>query len=134
MIKIPSKTVLLYKIRTAIVFSPFIAVFGYFSFISSVFGIIAVGLFALAVVTICIIIPAHFNSYEIDRDDTVITVKRGFFIRSEYTVPIKNITERATFTFPISSINKLYGVILRSAGTVLLIPELESSDAERLIE
>ena len=132
-IKIPQKTVLLWQIRTAVIFGVIIALSLYLCFISLWFLILTSVTCILLLFSVFFFIPHHILSYKITVSEKAIVVKRGFIIKSEYIMPFVRMIYASSYSFPFSRKYCLSGLVLHAARGFLIIPEIKSEDAAVLI-
>ncbi len=130
-VTVPKKTIFIYKIRLTILLITLAAIAAIFCIFSFWF-LCLTGLFLILIPIVLFIFSKHLKSYEIIDNGRLLIIKRGFLIKAEYVVPKENMTAAIFFSLPLSRKYKLSGILLRSPGLFLIIPEINFSDAERI--
>lgn len=132
--KLSKKTLLLWRLRCVIVFTIIIAVLLFFSFLSPLLLIPAAITAIFGIFIIFVFLPLYFKSYSITVDNNAVIVKRGIIIKAIHILPFPRLVFARGFSTPLASRLGLMGVTLKAARGILIIPEMNSYDAEKLIE
>lgn len=88
----------------------------------------------LGLVAAFVYIPFYFKSYLITVDTNSIIITKGIFIKTTQIMPFPRLVFAQSFTTPIASAMKLKCVMLKAARGWILIPEIESVDAEFMLD
>lgn len=130
---LPKKTRILWQIRIFVIFALFVgAVCAFAGFTRWVFlpaGVIT----AVGLVAVFWYIPAAIKAFSVSADSTAVAVKSGVFFKNIHIMPNLRIVYAQTYETPVSRALSLKGVILRSARAVVLIPEMDAAEADRLM-
>lgn len=130
---LPQKTQLLWKIRVTVP-AVVLVVLSFFLYrFSFLFLIVTIILAVLALLTLFIYIPAYFKRYEILFSENAVIINRGVFIKTTHIMPYSRMIYAQTFTTPLAFAFKLSAVTLKSARSLLFIPEIDRADAQSII-
>ena len=79
-------------------------------------------------------VPFYFKSYKITVDENSISIKKGVIIKTTQIMPFPRLVFAQSFTTPLSQIMKMKCVMLKAARAWVLIPEIENTDADYLLD
>lgn len=130
---LPKKTRVLWQIRIFLAFALLCgAVCAFVGFTRWMFlpaGVIA----AVGLIVVLWYIPAAANAFSVSADQTAVAVKSGVFFKNIHLMPNPRIIYAQTYETPVSRALFLKGVILRSARAIVLIPEMQAVDIDKLL-
>lgn len=130
-IKLPKKTLDLWKVRLTAAVLLFFGIFSYFCH--------GYGWFLIAtLIVICIYefaffwyLPHLFRSYQIKYIDGAVVIERGVFIKVTHIMPFSKMIYTQTLTSPLARFLGLKAVTLKAARSQILIPEIPEDEAEK---
>lgn len=131
---LPQKTRILWQIRIA---SAFILIIGAVAaFIPlTVWMLLPSGIILIiALIFLFWYIPAYFKSYQITVKAGTVIIDRGVFIKTSHIMPFPRLVFAQSFSTPLSKRFGLTAVALKAARGMVLIPEMYTADALRLLE
>ncbi len=131
---LPGKTRFLWQVRVIIAFIALCGIVSFFSRYTLWFLLPAAIIAALGLLAAFVYIPFYFKSYSITVDDNSICISKGVFIKTTQIMPFPRLVFAQTVTTPIASLMKLKCVLLKAARGWMLIPEIESINAEYLLD
>lgn len=131
---LPKKTRILWQIRIFFVFALLCVSVAFFSRYTVWFLLPAAIIAMLGLVAAFVYIPFYFKSYLITVDTNSIIITKGIFIKTTQIMPFPRLVFAQSFTTPIASAMKLKCVMLKAARGWILIPEIESVDAEFMLD
>lgn len=131
---LPKKTRILWQIRIFFVFALLCVSVAFFSRYTLWFLLPAAIIAMLGLVAAFVYIPFYFKSYLITVDTNSIIITKGIFIKTTQIMPFPRLVFAQSFTTPIASAMKLKCVMLKAARGWILIPEIESVDAEFMLD
>ncbi len=131
---LPSKTRILWQLRIVLAFALLCAVVAFFSRYTLWFLLPSAVIAALGLVFAFVYVPFYFKSYKIFVDDNSIKITKGVIIKTTQIMPFPRLVFAQSFTTPLSSLMKMKCIMLKAARGWILIPEIENSDAEYLLE
>lgn len=132
-IKLPLKTRILWQIRLSVLFIIIIGAVAAFTPLTAWMLLPSAVLFALALIFLFWYVPAFFKSYEILIENGTVIINRGVFIKTTYIMPFPRLVFAQKVSTIVSSRLRLCAVALKAARGFVIIPEMELSDAERLL-
>ena len=130
-LKLPKKTLDLWKIRLTIGVLLFFGLFSYFCH--------GYGWFLIAtLIIICIYelaffwyLPALFKTYQIKYINGAVVIESGVFIKTTHIMPYSKMIYTQTLTSPLARFFGLKAVTLKAARSQILIPEVPEEAAEK---
>lgn len=131
---LPKKTRILWQIRIFLVFALLCVSVAFFSRYTVWFLLPAAIIATLGLIFAFVYIPFYFKSYLITVDTNSIVITKGIFIKTTQIMPFPRLVFAQSFTTPIASAMKLKCVMLKAARGWILIPEIESVDAEFMLD
>lgn len=131
---LPKKTRILWQIRIFLVFALLCVSVAFFSRYTVWFLLPAAIIATLGLIFAFVYIPFYFKSYLITVDTNSIIITKGIFIKTTQIMPFPRLVFAQSFTTPIASAMKLKCVMLKAARGWILIPEIESVDAEFMLD
>lgn len=132
-IRVPARTARLWQVRAGLITAAPVAVLLRLSAFTLWLLLPAGILLAAGAVLIFFFLPRHFASYAVSADSRAVIVRRGFFIRAEYILPLPRMIYATSFSSPAARRLGLCGLTLRAARGMLILPELAREDAERIL-
>ena len=130
--KLPLKTIRIWRIRFAVVFIITVAIFVSFALLSGWFIIPAAFLFALLITLEVWLLPLYLNSYDIELESDCLYIKKGLIFKSETILFKTRLICLKTFVLPDAKSLRLSLVVLRTYGGYVFIPELEEVSVKKL--
>ena len=131
---LPKKTRLLWQLRIVFAFALLCAVVAFFSRYTLWFLLPAAIIATLGLVFAFVYVPFYFKSYKITVDENCITITKGVVIKTTNIMPYPRLVFAQSFTTPLSSLMKMKSVMLKAARGWMLIPEIESFNANYLLD
>lgn len=130
---LPKKTCLLWQLRIILAFACLCAAVSFFSRFTLWFLLPASIIAAIGLVFCFVYVPFYFKSYKILVDEYSIIIKKGVVFKTTNIMPYPRLVFAQSFTTPLSSAMKLKCVMLKAARGWILIPEIDSGNADYLI-
>lgn len=131
---LPKRTKILWQIRILLAFAVLGAVVAFFSRYTIWFLLPASIIAGFGLLFALIYVPFYFKTYKIVVDENSICVTKGIIIKTTNIMPFPRLVFAECFTTPLSTAMKLKCVMLKAARAWMLIPEIESSDADFLLD
>ena len=131
--KLESKTLLLWRIRVGAAALAAALIFVLLCKYSLYFLIPAAMFLCAGVAAVFWYLPAFFGGYSIFVGENAVIVTRGVIIKTSHIMPFRRLVFAGSYSTPLSKFLGLKGVTLRAARASLLIPEIGSDAADRLI-
>lgn len=128
------KTRILWQIRIVLVFALLCAAVSIFSRFTLWFLLPAAIIATIGLISAFIYVPFYFKSYTIAVDTNSISITKGVFIEATQIMPFPRLVFAQSFTTPLAHAMNLKCVTLKAARGWILIPEIESSEAEFLLD
>ena len=129
---LPGRTVLLWRIRAALIAAPLSAVC---VFLPLPFDITVI---LCCVIAFCFCgaffwyLPRFIKSCRVTVLNNSIIIKRGVIIENTHILPFSRLIHTLTVQTPLSKLLSLNMVLLKAARFRIFVPELSSADAESL--
>ena len=131
---LPKRTRILWQLRIVATFTILCATVIFFSIYNILFLLPGI-IFATIGLFLCLVfIPLYFKNYKIMVEENAVTVTKGIIIKRSYIMPYPRLIFAQSFITPLSSAMKLKSVMLKAARGWIMIPEIESSDADFIID
>ena len=131
--KLPKKTLLLWRIRAVVAAALLFALCIYFYFSTTFVYIFSALLVALLLYLCFFYLPRFFKGSKIIFLNGSVVVEWGVFIKTTHILPFSRLIYAQTFTTPIAKLFGLTAVTLKAARKSILIPEMQTADAIKLI-
>ena len=131
---LPKRTRILWQLRIIFAFAVFCAVVAFFSRYTLRFLLPALIIASLGLCFAFVYVPFYFKSYKITVDENSISIKKGVIIKTTQIMPFPRLVFAQSFTTPLSQIMKMKCVMLKAARAWVLIPEIENTDADYLLD
>lgn len=128
------KTRILWQIRIILIFALLCAAVAVFSRFTLWFLLPAAVIAALGLIAAFVYVPFYFKSYKITVDGNSITISKGIFIKTMQIMPFPRLVFAQSYTTPIASAMNLKCVMLKAARGWILIPEIDGSDADFMLD
>lgn len=129
----PVKTLLLWRIRAVAIAALLFALCLYFYFSATFVYIFSAVLVATLLYFCLFYLPRFFKGCKIIFLNGSVVVEWGVFIKSTHILPFSRLIYAQTFTTPIAKLFGLTAVTLKAARKSILIPEMLTADAIKLI-
>ena len=131
-LKLPKKTLDLWKIRLTIGVLLFFGLFSYFCHGYGWFLIATLVIICLYELAFFWYLPALFKTYQIKYINGAVIIESGVFIKITHIMPYTKMIYTQTLTSPLARFFGLKAVTLKAARSRILIPEIPEAEAERL--
>ncbi len=130
-LKLPKKTLDLWKIRLTIGVLLFFGLFSYFCHGYGWFLIATLVIICLYELAFFWYLPALFKTYQIKYINGAVVIESGVFIKITHIMPYSKMIYTQTLTSPLARFFGLKAVTLKAARSRLLIPEVPEEEAEK---
>ena len=130
-LKLPKKTLDLWKIRLTIGVLLFFGLFSYFCHGYGWFLIATLVIICLYELAFFWYLPALFKTYQIKYINGAVVIESGVFIKKTHIMPYSKMIYTQTLTSPLARFFGLKAVTLKAARSQLLIPEVPEEEAEK---
>lgn len=131
---LPRKTRFLWQLRIVMAFALLCAAVAFFSRYTLWFLLPTAIIATIGLIFAFIYIPFYFNSYKITVDENSISITKGVIIKTTQIMPFPRLVFAQSFTTPLSSLVKMKCVMLKAARGWMIIPEIDSANAEYLLD
>ena len=131
---LPKKTRIFWQLRIVFAFALLCAVVAFFSKYTLWFLLPAAIIAAIGLICVFVYIPFYFKSYSVTVDKDSISINKGLIIKTTQIMPFPRLVFAQSFTSPLASVMKLKCVMLKAARGWVLIPEIESQNADFLLD
>ena len=131
-LKLPKKTLDLWKIRLTIGVLLFFGLFSYFCHGYGWFLVVTLIIICLYEFAFFWYLPSLFKTYQIKYINGAVIIESGVFIKITHIMPYTKMIYTQTLTSPLARFFGLKAVTLKAARSRLLIPEIPEAEAERL--
>ena len=131
-LKLPKKTLDLWKIRLTIGVLLFFGLFSYFCHGYCWFLVVTLIIICLYELAFFWYLPSLFKNYQIKYINGAVIIESGDFIKITHIMPYTKMIYTQTLTSPLARFFGLKAVTLKAARSRLLIPEIPEAEAERL--
>ena len=130
-LKLPKKTLDLWKIRLTIGVLLFFGLFSYFCHGYGWFLIATLVIICLYELAFFWYLPALFKTYQIKYINGAVVIESGVFIKITHIMPYSKMIYTQTLTSPLARFFGLKAVTLKAARSQILIPEVPEEAAEK---
>ncbi len=132
-LKLPKKTLTLWKLRVTIFTLAFCGAFSYFChgfpwFLPSL--IVLICLYEAAVLWY---LPALFKNYAIKYINGAVIIESGVAVKVTHVMPFSKMIYTESITSPLARLMGLKALSLKAARSRIIIPELYESDTEKFV-
>ncbi len=130
---LPKKTLWLWQIRVVMLTALLIGICFYFI---SVLKILKITVFVIALLGLILILwylPVFFKSYRILFGNEAIIINYGVFIKFSHIMPYSRLIYAQSFATPLARLFGVTSLSLKAARSRVIVPEIELSDAEKII-
>ena len=131
-LKLPKKTLDLWKVRLTIGVLLFFGLFSYFCHGYGWFLVVTLIIICLYEFAFFWYLPSLFKTYQIKYINGAVIIESGVFIKITHIMPYTKMIYTQTLTSPLARFFGLKAVTLKAARSRLLIPEIPEAEAERL--
>lgn len=131
---LPKKTCILWQLRIVIAFSFLCVAVAFLGRFISELLLVSLIIAAFGLIFSFVYIPFYFKSYKITVADSYICITKGVLFTSTNIMPYPRLVFAQSFATPLSCILKMKCVMLKAARGWILIPEIENTNAEFLLE
>ena len=130
-LKLPKKTLDLWKIRLTIGVLLFFGLFSYFCHGYGWFLIATLVIICLYELAFFWYLPSLFKTYQIKYINGAVVIESGVFIKITHIMPYSKMIYTQTLTSPLARFFGLKAVTLKAARSQILIPEVPEEAAEK---
>ena len=130
-LKLPKKTLDLWKIRLTIGVLLFFGLFSYFCHGYGWFLIATRVIICLYELAFFWYLPSLFKTYQIKYINGAVVIESGVFIKITHIMPYSKMIYTQTLTSPLARFFGLKAVTLKAARSQILIPEVPEEAAEK---
>ena len=130
-LKLPKKTLDLWKIRLTIGVLLFFGLFSYFCHGYGWFLVATLAIICIYELAFFWYLPCLFKTYEIKYINGAVVIERGVFIKTTHIMPYSKMIYTQTLTSPLARFFGLKAVTLKAARSQILIPEIPEDEAEK---
>ena len=130
-LKLPKKTLDLWKIRLTIGVLLFFGLFSYFCHGYGWFLIATLVIICLYELAFFWYLPSLFKTYQIKYINGAVVIESGIFIKITHIMPYSKMIYIQTLTSPLARFFGLKAVTLKAARSQILIPEVPEEAAEK---
>ena len=130
-LKLPKKTLDLWKIRLTIGVLLFFGLFSYFCHGYGWFLIATLVIICLYELAFFWYLPSLFKTYQIKYINGAVAIESGVFIKITHIMPYSKMIYTQTLTSPLARFFGLKAVTLKAARSQILIPEVPEEAAEK---
>ena len=130
-LKLPKKTLDLWKIRLTIGVLLFFGLFSYFCHGYGWFLIATLVIICLYELAFFWYLPALFKTYQIKYINGAVVIESGVFIKITHIMPYSKMIYTQTLTSPLARFFGLKAVTLKAARSQILIHEVPEEAAEK---
>lgn len=130
-LKLPMKTLDLWKIRLTIGVLLFFGLFSYFCHGYGWFLIATLVIICLYELAFFWYLPSLFKTYQIKYINGAVVIESGVFIKITHIMPYSKMIYTQTLTSPLARFFGLKAVTLKAARSQILIPEVPEEAAEK---
>lgn len=129
---LPKKTCVLWIIRIFITAAAIVAVSAYFFHRSRLFLYIT-GATALLAVLASVSVFFYLKSFIVRSNGKSLSVSKGIIIKNTDIMPFARLVFGAGYRTPLARLLGLEGLVLRAARGFIIIPELNTADAQYIL-
>lgn len=133
-LKLPRKTLSLWKIRVTFAVLVFFGIFSYFFHSFDWFLAATLIIICLYEAAILWYLPALFKRYSIKYINGAVIIESGVIIKMTHIMPFSKMIYAESITSPLAKVMGLSAVSLKAARSSMIIPEMPSKDTERFIK
>ncbi len=133
-LKLPRKTLNLWKIRVTIAVLLFFGVFSYFFHSYDWFLPATLGVICFYEALFLWYLPSLFKGYRIKYINGAVVIESGVIIKMTHIMPYSKMIYAESITSPLAKAMGLSAVILKAARSRILIPELPAADTAKFIK
>ncbi|MBE6750206.1 MAG: PH domain-containing protein [Ruminococcaceae bacterium] len=132
--KLPHKTLLLWRIRTALIFCLLASICAFYSFTMKPFLIALLVLSVVFVLTIFWYLPQLFKAFSIKHSNNAVIIESGFIVKQCHILPFSRLIYTQSVRTPLARLLGLTAFTLKAARNKLFVPEIDATDAKEFIE
>lgn len=133
-LRLPRKTLNLWKIRVTIAVLLFFGVFSYFFHSYDWFLPATLVVICLYEALFLWYLPNLFKGYRIKYINGAVVIESGVIIKMTHIMPYSKMIYAESITSPLAKAMGLSAVILKAARSRILIPELPANDTAKFIK
>ena len=133
-LRLPRKTLNLWKIRVTIAVLLFFGVFSYFFHSYDWFLPATLVVICLYEALFLWYLPNLFKGYRIKYVNGAVVIESGVIIKMTHIMPYSKMIYAESITSPLAKAMGLSAVILKAARSRILIPELPANDTAKFIK
>ena len=129
-LKLPKKTLSLWKIRLTVAVLIFFGLFSYFCHGFSWFLVATLVVICLYELAFFWYLPCLFKTYHIKYINGAVVIESGVLIKTTHIMPFSKMIYTQTITSPLARLMGLKAVTLKAARSQVIIPEIPEAEAE----
>ncbi|MBQ6847714.1 MAG: hypothetical protein IJO62_02215 [Clostridia bacterium] len=132
-LKLPKKTLALWKLRVTVFAVVFCGAFAYFCRVFPWFLPALIVFICLYGAIIFWYLPCLFKTYVIKYINGAVVIESGVFIKVTHIMPFSKMIYTESITSPLARLMGLKALSLKAARSRIIIPELYESDTEKFM-
>lgn len=133
-LRLPRKTLNLWKIRVTIAVLFIVGIFSYFFHSYDWFLPAVLVIICLYEALFLWYLPSLFKGYRIKYINGAVVIESGVIIKMTHIMPYSKMIYAESITSPLAKVMGLSAVTLKAARSSMIIPELPSKDTEKFIK
>ncbi len=130
-LKLPQKTLTLWKVRLTLGVLLFFGLFSYFCHSFSWFLMATLVIICVYELAFFWYLPNLFKNYQIKYINGAVVIESGVFVKTTHIMPYSKMIYAQTITTPLARFLGLKAVTLKAARSRVLIPEIPCREAEK---
>lgn len=131
--KIPKRTLILWQIRTVLIYAILGAVSYFFSFKYDFFETIFIILSAFFLIVVALYLPKYYSLFKIKCLEDAVVVENGIFVKRCHILPFSRLIYSQTINTPLSKVFRVTAVKMKAARSFIFIPEILDSDVKEFL-
>lgn len=131
--KIPKRTLLLWQIRTVLIYAVLGSVFYSLSFKYAFFEIVFIVLSAFFFIIVALYLPKYYSLFKIKCLEDAVVVENGIFVKRCHILPFSRLIYSQSINTPLSKTFKVTAVKMKAARSFIFVPEMRNSDVKEFL-
>ena len=132
--ELPSKTLLLWRIRLIIVTLLLSLLAMYFCPLFVYLYAVPVLLGAICIIGVAWYLPNYFKYCKISLINKSVVIENGVFIRTTHIMPYERLIYTQTLSSPVAKALNLSAISLKAARSRILVPEMEVEKVDEFLQ
>ncbi len=132
-LRLPRKTLTLWKIRVTLAILGFCGIFAYFCHGFQWFLPALLVFICLYEAAVLWYLPQLFKNYRIEYINGAVIIESGVIIKTTHIMPFSKMIYTQSITSPVAKFLGLKAITLKAARSRVLIPELPETEAEKFL-